>query len=1204
MTDRSRAISRRSGFYPAVALALLTLSTLAGPPVRAQDRASSAPVTFVVDTGHGGIVEGVIFSADGTVVISQDSPTSSKATLKVWEAKTGRLLKTLEAPKSVTGKMVISPDRRRVVAECSDSLIGIWDLETGLLLRTIQGPTDGWGQIVAMPRRGNLMVTSDYKSKSLRLWDVETARQIRTIESGYSDLADIVFSEDEAELIAIDSKNTIVRWDVKTGKLLSSARIEVETDFWSARLSPGGRFVVVKAKDKAKPTSDLSSGFLVDTRTGKVALQFNKSTDTSSRAFAFSSNDNYLVSAEEKNAAKVWDVAAGRLLRTLTGPADSFRSMAVSSDAATVLAGSADHKLRSWDIAANTAPSEYAASSSAVFSIRFALDGRLLVSGRGGTRKTAGTWAGEGEASVHLWDAGAGKLLQSFIGQATWLEPLGVSPDGSTLVTAHLANLRFWDLASGRLLGSQDTRHQAEIGNIEFSRDGKIFATGGGYDHSVIIWNAETRKPLRTLQGGENVLCLAVAPDGKRIAVGYPTKHFKLWDVATGKIVREFRGHGGFVSTVAFAPDGKTIASSGEDAKIRIWDAETGRQIKVLSGHEDQVSSLAYDSTGKQILSAATDGTARLWNAESGELARTFRGHVGNVNDARFSGTSRRISSVGQDGSIRIWDIDSGQTLVTIAMFGAGEWIAITPEGFFDTSSAADSLKLAVVRGLDAYSASQFYQALYRPDLVREKLAGDPRGLVGEAAARLDLNTVLASGKAPDVHLTSPARGLGRVADKDATIDAEISDRGGGIGRVEWRVNGITTGIDTPALAAPGQPVRLTRNLALEPGDNTIEVVAYNNANLIASVPGRISLASQASAAVANPPPGSSTEVPSAVVAANARLFVLAAGSDQYEDKRLRLRYSVPDAKAMAQALADSGKALYQAVEVKLLSDSEVVTGTLDAAFQELSKKIQPTDVFVLYLAGHGKTVDGRYYFVPQNFKFDGDVSASAVDAAVRAQGIAQEQWQRWLAAIPARKSVILFDTCESGTLAGDAAETKTLERGAANDRLAEATGRSIMTASSGSTEAFEGYHGHGLFTYNLLDALEKGDGDNSGTIELTELAAFVYAQVTSISANVFKRRQEPQIRITLNYPLTKQANVLKEDATPVAEAKPTNQLAQTASLQIRPASGATVVRSLLPKTAVTVLSSEGGWLLIASKGKQLGYVATRDLAPLQAPRP
>jgi len=78
------------------------------------------------------------------------------------------------------------------------------------------------------------------------------------------------------------------------------------------------------------------------------------------------------------------------------------------------------------------------------------------------------------------------------------------------------------------------------------------------------------------------------------------------------------------------------------------------------------------------------------------------------------------------------------------------------------------------------------------------------------------------------------------------------------------------------------------------------------------------------------------------------------------------------------------------------------------------------------------------------------------------------DQWQHWFASIPARKSVILFDTCDSGTLAGD--ETQELVRTAANDRLALATGRSILAASGGSQEAIEGYRGHGLFTYQVKE--------------------------------------------------------------------------------------------------------------------------------------
>ena len=60
-------------------------------------------------------------------------------------------------------------------------------------------------------------------------------------------------------------------------------------------------------------------------------------------------------------------------------------------------------------------------------------------------------------------------------------------------------------------------------------------------------------------------------------------------------------------------------------------------------------------------------------------------------------------------------------------------------------------------------------------------------------------------------------------------------------------------------------------------------------------------------------------------------------------------------------------------------------------------------------------------------------------------------------------------------------ARDRALARGAANDRLVQATGRTILTASSGDADALEGYRGHGLFTYNVLEALERADGDGNG---------------------------------------------------------------------------------------------------------------------------
>jgi len=117
-----------------------------------------------------------------------------------------------------------------------------------------------------------------------------------------------------------------------------------------------------------------------------------------------------------------------------------------------------------------------------------------------------------------------------------------------------------------------------------------------------------------------------------------------------------------------------------------------------------------------------------------------------------------------------------------------GEWVTVTPEGFFDASTKGAKM-LNVVRGLEAYSVDQFYPFLYRPDLVREKLAGDPTAGAGSRGEARSGQGHREPGP-PQVTIVSPASGAGS-SDSTATIEARLTEQGGGIGNVEWRVNGV-----------------------------------------------------------------------------------------------------------------------------------------------------------------------------------------------------------------------------------------------------------------------------------------------------------------------------------------------------------------------------------------------------------------------------
>jgi uncharacterized caspase-like protein len=637
--------------------------------------------------------------------------------------------------------------------------------------------------------------------------------------------------------------------------------------------------------------------------------------------------------------------------------------------------------------------------------------------------------------------------------------------------------------------------------------------------------------------------------------------------------LRTLKGHSNLVTAIAFSPDGRSIVSGGIAGAIKQWDAANGKEVRTLAEHAGEISALAFSPDGRII---ASGGLLTLRDAASGRELRTVAGGGAPL---AFSPDGRTIVS-GANHTLRRWDLEGNLLTTTIARTD-GEWLTITPEGFFDASENGATL-LSVVQGLDVFSIDQFYDSLYRPDLVREKLAGDPRGLVRDAAASLDLDKAISRGLAPNVQLAAPAIVNGTINGDRITVAARISDRGGGIGRVEWRVNGVTAGIDTPPPGPAGRPVSLSRELRLDPGNNIIEAVAYSASNLIASAPSRLAVAQ-------------ATPSPTAAPAAKPRLFVLAGGVNAYADDRIQLKYAVPDAKSVARSFDEAGNGLYQSVEVTLLTDTDITRDKLDAAFSRIAGKMQPSDVFVLYLAAHGKTIDGRYYFIPQNFVIDGKMTDQSIDAAVKSEGIAQEQLQRWFAEIPAHRSVILFDTCDSGTMTGDAGETQRLERVGANDRLARALGRSVITASSGNQDAQEGFHGHGLFTYELLDGLNAADSNRNNTIEVTELAAYVYAEVNEQSHG----SQVPQMRITADYPLANRTQVLRDQRSPaVGRTRNVYEVSQSARLQIEPGVGATAVRSLPAKAAVEVLESKDGWSLVAKDGKPIGYVDVRDLTP------
>jgi WD domain, G-beta repeat len=297
------------------------------------------------------------------------------------------------------------------------------------------------------------------------------------------------------------------------------------------------------------------------------------------------------------------------------------------------------------------------------------------------------------------------------------------------------------------------------------------------------------------------------------------------------------------VNSVAFSPDSRSVLSGHSDGTIKLWDVATGKLLRTFLGPPAIVHSVAFSPDGRTMLSGSWDNTLKLWDVATGQLLRTLQGHSDWVNSVAFSPDGRTALSGSNDTSIILWSVSSGESRLRLLATPSGDdWVALAPAGFFALKGDRGKL-LHLVRGFQVLSVEQVFEILHRPDFVEAQLNGDSEGRYKNATYLLDLETILDSGAAPQIE---------RLVEEDVRADdsirlrVRITDRGGGVGKqIIWRVNGVMQGSTMPdALGSVTEPlasVIVTETLRLEHGKvNLIDLTAYNKAGLVATPPFKI----------------------------------------------------------------------------------------------------------------------------------------------------------------------------------------------------------------------------------------------------------------------------------------------------------------------------------------------------------------------------
>lgn len=302
-------------------------------------------------------------------------------------------------------------------------------------------------------------------------------------------------------------------------------------------------------------------------------------------------------------------------------------------------------------------------------------------------------------------------------------------------------------------------------------------------------------------------------------------------------------------------------------------------------------------------------------------------------------------------------------------------------------------------------------------------------------------------------------------------------------------------------------------DISLATGVNRIAIAPRSHSGVVeASLSGRgvVAVERDAPPVVAGAKPGRGTE---------RRLFMLSVGVGEYQDPRLkilRLRNPAGDAQAVAEIFEAPAAVVYQNPEVVALTDKNATRSRIVEALTDLAARAQPDDVVVIFLAGHGLTVGGQYYYAAGDMGAD---DPGAVDRLVHPkneaegkaalaelferQGLSQAVLVPLLQSISAGRVALILDTCYSAAAATGEAVLRHDLNVTVTNRLGHASGRFVLSSAFGTARdsGGEGMDEHGLFTGYLIRAFE-GDADlgNSGIIDVPKLATYMKEHVIAHS--------------------------------------------------------------------------------------------------------
>ncbi|MGA3193279.1 MAG: caspase family protein [Candidatus Bathyarchaeia archaeon] len=454
--------------------------------------------------------------------------------------------------------------------------------------------------------------------------------------------------------------------------------------------------------------------------------------------------------------------------------------------------------------------------------------------------------------------------------------------------------------------------------------------------------------------------------------------------------------------------------------------------------------------------------------------------------DGRFA-----LAALG-DGTVRWYRMKDGKEL--LAFFPHSDkkrWVLWTPSGYYDASPGAEEfigwhVNNGSEEAADFFPVSRFRRDYYRPDVVAKALEtldeAEAIKLANKESGKKAQEVPLAKILPPVVSILFPKDGSG-VSNKEIEVRFAIrSPPGEPVTRVKVLVDGRPIEKDLGTKSAQIEQDIRTVKVTIPEKDTEVSIIAENK--YAVSEPVTVALKW-------------SGKVKEDEFTIKPKLYILAIGVSEYEDKNLTLGFAAKDARDFAECFLKQKGGLYRDVVVKVLADEKATKDEIIDGFDWISKETTSKDVALVFLAGHGVNDSGGvYYYLPVNANLD----------RLRRTAVPFTEMKNTVASL-AGKTILFIDTCHAGNVMGARAVATDIT-GVVNELASAENGAVVYASSTGKQYSFEDPNwGNGAFTKAVVEGINgKADYTGKGRITINMLDLYVSERVKELT----KGKQTP----------------------------------------------------------------------------------------------